>query len=59
VPGYEVAGVVEEIAGYVTGYELGQRVAALTVHGGFAELLLSEAELFLPIPDGVTDSRPL
>ena len=39
----------------VTGFTLGQRVAALTVHGGFAELLVREAEHFLPIPDGVSD----
>jgi NADPH2:quinone reductase len=30
-------------------------VAALTVYGAFAELLVREAEHFLPIPDGVTD----
>ena len=55
VPGYEVAGVVEAIGAGVTGFGLGQRVAALTVHGGFAELLVREAEHFLPIPDSVTD----
>ena len=44
VPGYEVAGVVEAIGTGVTGFELGQRVAALTVHGSFAELLVREAE---------------
>ena len=55
VPGYEVAGVVEAIGAGVTGFEVGQRVAALTVYGGFAELLVREAEHFLPIPDGVSD----
>ena len=30
-------------------------MAALTVYGGFAELLVREAEHFLPIPDGVSD----
>jgi NADPH:quinone reductase-like Zn-dependent oxidoreductase len=55
VPGYEVAGVVEAIGAGVTGFEVGDRVAALTVYGGFAELLLREAEHFLPIPDGVCD----
>ena len=55
VPGYEVAGVVEAIGADVTGFEVGQRVAALTVYGGFAELLVREAEHFLPIPDGVSD----
>jgi NADPH:quinone reductase-like Zn-dependent oxidoreductase len=55
VPGYEVAGVVDAIGAGVTGFDLGQRVAALTVYGGFAEFLVREAEHFLPIPDGVSD----
>ena len=55
VPGYEVAGVVDAIGAGVTGFEVGQRVAALTVYGGFAELLVREAEHFLPIPEGVSD----
>jgi NADPH2:quinone reductase len=54
VPGYEVAGVVEAIGAVVTGFEV-HRVAALTVYGGFAELLVREAEHFLPIPGGVSD----
>jgi len=55
VPGYEVAGAVEAIGAGVTGFRVGQRVAALTVYGGFAELLVREAEHFLPIPDGVSN----
>jgi NADPH2:quinone reductase len=55
VPGYEIAGVVDAIGPGVTGFTIGQRVAALTVHGGFAELLVREAEHFLPIPEGVSD----
>jgi len=55
VPGYEVAGVVDAIGAGVTGFDLGQRVAALTVYGGFAELLVREAEHFLPVPAGVSD----
>ncbi len=55
VPGYEVAGVVEAIGADVTGFKVGQRVAALTVYGSFAELLVRGAEHFLPIPDGVSD----
>ncbi|HEY6476698.1 MAG TPA: zinc-binding dehydrogenase [Polyangia bacterium] len=55
VPGYEIAGTVEAIGPGVSGFTLGQRVAALTVYGGFAELLVREAAHFLPIPDGVTD----
>jgi NADPH:quinone reductase len=55
VPGYEVGGVVDAIGAGVTGFELGESVAALTVHGSFAELLTREAEHFLPIPEGVSD----
>ena len=44
VPGYEVAGVVEAIGHEVKGFELDQRVAALSVHGGFAEFLVRDAE---------------
>lgn len=55
VPGYEVSGVIEAIGAGVTGFEVGERVAALTVYGGFAEVLYREAEHFLPIPDGVSD----
>jgi NADPH:quinone reductase-like Zn-dependent oxidoreductase len=55
VAGYEIAGVVDAIGAGVTGFEVGSRVAALTVYGGFAELVVREAEHFLPIPDGVSD----
>jgi NADPH2:quinone reductase len=55
VPGYEIAGVVDAIGPGVTGFKVGDRVAALTVYGGFAERLVREAEHFLPIPDGVSD----
>ena len=55
VPGYEVAGVVDALGSGVTGFALGQRVAALTVYGGFGQILLREAKHFVPIPDGVSD----
>jgi NADPH:quinone reductase-like Zn-dependent oxidoreductase len=55
VPGYEIAGVVDAIGDGVSGLAVGQRVAALTVHGGFAEYLVREAEHFTPIPEGVSD----
>jgi len=55
VGGYEIAGVVEALGEGVTGFHVGQRVAALTVHGGFAERLVRGAEHFVPIPDEVSD----
>src|SRR5580693_4826293 len=55
VLGYEVAGVVDAIGAGVTGFEVGQRVAALSVYGGFAEFIVRDAEHFVPVPDGVSD----
>ena len=55
VPGYETVGVVDAIGANVSGFESGQRVAALTVYGGFAEYLVREAEHFLRVPGEVSD----
>jgi NADPH:quinone reductase len=55
VGGYEIAGIVEALGAGVSGFHVGQRVAALTVHGGFAERLVRGAEHFVPIPDEVSD----
>ena len=55
VGGYEIAGVVEALGEGVNGFHVGQRVAALTVHGGFAEHLVREATHFVPVPDAVSD----
>jgi NADPH:quinone reductase len=57
VPGYEVAGVVDEVGREAAGFKVGQRVAALTVHGGFAEMLVRAAADFVAIPDAVSDQE--
>jgi NADPH:quinone reductase len=56
VPGYEVAAVVDAVGNGVAGFDIGQRVAALTVYGGYGELLVRDAKHFLPIPDDVSDN---
>ena len=48
VLGYEVAGVVDAIGASVVGFDVGQRVAALTVYGAFAEFLTREVERYRP-----------
>lgn len=55
VGGYEIAGDVDAIGDGVTGFRIGQRVAALTVFGGFAEYVTREARHFVPVPDDVSD----
>jgi NADPH:quinone reductase-like Zn-dependent oxidoreductase len=57
VQGYELVGEVDALGEGVTGFRLGQRVAALTVHGGYAEYLVREAEHFVPVPDGLDDAE--
>jgi NADPH2:quinone reductase len=52
-PGLEVAGIVEEIGPDVTGLTVGQRVAAVLDHGGFAEQAVARVEDVFPIPDSM------
>ncbi len=53
VQGYEVAGVVDSVGPGVTTLAKGDRVAALTVHGGYAEYLTRSAADFVKVPDGL------
>lgn len=57
VPGYEVVGVVDAVGAGVTGFARGDRVAALTVYGGYAEYLTRSAADFVKVPDGVDDAE--
>jgi NADPH2:quinone reductase len=50
VPGGEVAGVREDT---------GERVVALTGHGGYAEYAVAPADRVFPIPDGLDDGAAL
>ncbi|HTA97019.1 MAG TPA: NADPH:quinone oxidoreductase family protein [Solirubrobacteraceae bacterium] len=58
VPGGEVAGTVV-FAPADSGFSEGQRVAALTGVGGYAEYALAPVELSFPIPDGTDDATAL
>ena len=57
VPGYEVVGEVDAVGAGVTGFRVGQRVAALTVYGGYAERMVRSADDFVPVPDGLDDAE--
>ncbi len=50
VPGYEVLGIVDAVGEGVTDVALGDRVAALTGHGGWAEYIYLGQEHLVPIP---------
>ncbi len=53
IPGMEVAGIVEEVAADVTGITPGDRVAATTGTGGYAEKVVTDAAWVMPIADHV------
>lgn len=52
-PGAEVAGTVEAVGEGVEGLRVGQQVAALCGIGGFAEAVVVDARLCMPLPPGV------
>ena len=52
-PGYDIVGEVEKLGEGVTAVQPGQRVAALTVHGGYAEYIYLPQEALVPVPDGI------
>jgi NADPH:quinone reductase-like Zn-dependent oxidoreductase len=58
VPGYDLVGVVEALGDPVgdgpAGIRLGQRVAAMTKVGGWAQHVVLDAADLVPVPDGVS-----
>jgi NADPH:quinone reductase len=55
VPGSEFAGVVEELADGVEGFEVGDRVMGTMIAGAFAEEVAAPVSALTRIPDGVDD----
>lgn len=53
VPGYDLVGVVEAVGDPTAGVRAGQRVAALTKTGGWANRVILDAADLVPVPDGV------
>ncbi len=51
VLGYDIVGRVHALGEGVKGFEVGQRVAALTRFGGYAEYALTDAMAVVPVPE--------
>jgi NADPH2:quinone reductase len=57
VPGYETVGEVDALGPGVTGFAVGDRVAALLVHGGYATHVVREAGAWVKVPPGLDDAE--
>ncbi len=57
IPGSEVAGVITELGEGVSHLQIGQRVIALCMLGGYAEKVAVPATHVLPIPDAIADDE--
>ncbi|MEE9329049.1 MAG: NAD(P)H-quinone oxidoreductase [Parvularculaceae bacterium] len=54
LPGLEVAGEIVALGSDVSGVALGDQVCALLTGGGYAEYAVADAQLCLPVPDGLS-----
>lgn len=51
VPGMEICGEVTEAGAHVTGFKIGERIAAFCGQGGLAERIVIDAARCVPVPD--------
>jgi NADPH:quinone reductase-like Zn-dependent oxidoreductase len=59
VPGYAVIGIVEAVGKDVTNVSVGDRVAALTVYGAYAEYIYWDAEELIPVPGTLDPAKAI
>jgi NADPH:quinone reductase-like Zn-dependent oxidoreductase len=52
-PGWDLVGVVDRLGGGISGIEPGQVVAALPIHGAYAEYVCLPPGELVPVPSGV------
>jgi NADPH:quinone reductase-like Zn-dependent oxidoreductase len=52
-PGWDLVGVVDRLGGGVSGVEPGQTVAALPIHGAYAEFVCLPQDELVPVPPGL------
>jgi NADPH:quinone reductase-like Zn-dependent oxidoreductase len=52
-PGYDIVGDIDEIGDGVQNFRVGQRVAALTMIGGYSQYAIVPAIHLVPVPDGL------
>lgn len=58
-PGYDVVGEVDALGDGVSGFAIGQRVAALTMVGGYSRYTIVPAAHLVPVPDKLDAAEAL
>jgi NADPH2:quinone reductase len=56
-PGWDLVGIVDRLGDGVTTLRTGQRVAALPIHGAYAEFICLPPRDLVPVPDGLDDGE--
>ena len=56
-PGYDIVGEIDALGQNVEEFSLGQRVAALTMTGGYSGFTIVPAAHLVPVPDGLDPSE--
>ena len=57
VPGYEIVGEVTAVGQSITKFKIGNRVAALTVYGGYSEYIYLDQDDLVIVPDGLDPAQ--
>ena len=52
-PGWDLVGVVDRLGGGVSGFEPGEVVAAMPIHGAYAEFVCLRRRELIPVPSGL------
>lgn len=52
-PGWDLVGVVDQLGSGVSGFEPGQVVAAMPIHGAYAEFVCLPQDELVPVPPGL------
>ena len=56
-PGWDLVGVVDRLGDAVSGIEPGQIVAALPIHGAYAEFVCLPQSELIPVPSGLDSAE--
>ena len=57
-PGWDLVGIVDQLGKGVSGFQLGQTIAAMPISGCYAQYVCLPQLKFIPVPAGLTLQKP-